>query len=119
VGGDTLAAVLRSVATRGSVAACGLAGGAALNTTVFPFILRGANLLGIDSPKVDKAGRLAIWSRLVTDMPLDLLDAMTQVVPLSRVFDCGELIIAGKVRGRTVIDVNQLSESSPDDQVIH
>ncbi|MEP7351900.1 MAG: MDR family oxidoreductase [Acidobacteriota bacterium] len=106
VGGDTLAAVLRSVFAHGSVAACGLAGGAALNTTVFPFILRGVNLLGIDSPKVDKPGRLAIWSRLATDMPLDLLNEMTQVVPLKRVFDVGELIIAGKIRGRTVIDVN-------------
>ncbi len=105
VGGDTLAAVLRTLEGRGSVAACGLAGGAALNTTVFPFILRGVNLLGIDSPKVDKAGRLEIWSRLATDLPLDKLDAMIQVRPLAEVFAAGEEILAGKIRGRVVIQI--------------
>ena len=106
VGGDTLAAVLRTVETHGSVAACGLAGGASLNTTVFPFILRGVNLLGIDSPKVDKAGRLAIWSRLSQDLPLEKLDAMTEVRPLDQVFAAGEEILAGKIRGRIVIQIS-------------
>lgn len=105
VGGDTLATVLRTVETHGSVAACGLAGGSALNTTVFPFILRGVTLIGIDSPKVDKAGRLEIWSRLSTDLPLDKLDAMTQVRPLTEVFAAGEEILAGKVRGRVVVEI--------------
>lgn len=105
VGGDTLAAVLRAVETRGSVAVCGLAGSATLNTTVFPFILRGVNLLGIDSPKVDKAGRVEIWSRLATDLPLGKLDAMIQVRPLSEVFAAGEEILAGKTRGRVVIQI--------------
>ncbi|MFM2126387.1 MAG: hypothetical protein RL328_2838 [Acidobacteriota bacterium] len=105
VGGDTLATVLRTLESRGSVAACGLAGGSALNTTVFPFILRGVNLLGIDSPKVDKAGRLEIWSRLATDLPLDKLDAMTQIRPLAEVFAAGEEILAGKTRGRVVIQI--------------
>lgn len=105
VGGDTLAAVLRTLETHGGVAACGLAGGAALNTTVFPFILRGVNLLGIDSPKVDKAGRVEIWSRLTRDLPLEKLDAMTQVRPLDQVFAAGEEILAGKIRGRVVIQI--------------
>jgi acrylyl-CoA reductase (NADPH) len=105
VGGDTLAAVLRSVETHGSVAACGLAGGASLNTTVFPFILRGVNLLGIDSPKVDKPGRIEIWSRLSRDLPLDKLDAMTDVRPLDEVFKAGDEILAGKTRGRIVIKI--------------
>ena len=105
VGGDTLAAVLRTVETHGNVAACGLAGGASLNTTVFPFILRGVNLLGIDSPKVDKAGRLEIWSRLSQDLPIDKLDAMIDVRPLDRVFAAGEEILAGKIRGRVVIQI--------------
>jgi acrylyl-CoA reductase (NADPH) len=105
VGGDTLATVLRTVEAHGSVAACGLAGGSALNTTVFPFILRGVSLLGIDSPKVDKAGRVEIWSRLGTDLPLDKLDAMIQVRPLGDVFAAGEEILAGKVRGRVVIEI--------------
>ena len=105
VGGDTLATVLRTLESRGSVAACGLAGGAALNTTVFPFILRGVNLLGIDSPKVDKAGRLEIWSRLATNLPLAKLDAMTEIRPLAEVFAAGEQILAGKIRGRVVIKI--------------
>src|SRR5690242_4339663 len=106
VGGDTLASILRSLAIHGSVAACGLAGGAALNTTVYPFILRGVKLLGIDSSKATKAQRLENWSRLARDLPLKLVDSMTQTAPLKEVFELGEKILAGQVRGRTVIDVN-------------
>ncbi len=107
VGGDTLAGVLRSVALGGSVAACGLAGGPALTTSVFPFILRGVNLLGIDSTRVPNARRREIWTRLARDLPLPLLNEMIQVAPLEKVFELGEQILAGKVRGRTVIDVNR------------
>lgn len=107
VGGDTLAGVLRSVATGGSVAACGLAGGPTLNTSVFPFILRGVNLLGIDSVRVPNARRREIWSRLASDLPLSLLDGMIQVEALEEVFNLGEKILAGQVRGRVVIDVNR------------
>jgi len=106
VGGETLAAVLRSTAMHGSVTCCGLAGGAQLNTTVFPFILRGVNLLGIDSSKAPRELRLEIWKRLATDMPLELLDSMIEVLPLGEVFAAGEKILAGQIRGRTVIDVN-------------
>ncbi|MGD1094333.1 MAG: MDR family oxidoreductase [Bryobacteraceae bacterium] len=106
VGGEILASVLRSMAIGASVASCGVAGGAALNTTVFPFILRGVNLLGIDSVRVTNARRREIWARLVQDLPLTLLDRIIQVEPLSRVFELGEQIVAGKIRGRTVIDVN-------------
>jgi acrylyl-CoA reductase (NADPH) len=106
VGGDTLAAVLRATEIHGSVAVCGLAGGAALNTTVFPFILRGVNVLGIDSPRASKQERIEIWSRLARDLPLDKLDSMIEVAPLSQVFELGEKILAGQIRGRTVIDVN-------------
>jgi acrylyl-CoA reductase (NADPH) len=105
VGGDTLANLLKGVALGGSVASCGLAGGAALNTTVFPFILRGVNLLGIDSSRVPNARRREIWTRLVRDLSMDLLDGMIDVQPLSRIFELGEQILAGKIRGRTVIDV--------------
>jgi len=107
VGGDTLAGVLRSVATGGSVAACGLAGGPTLNTSVFPFILRGVNLLGIDSVRVPNARRREIWTRIATDLPFDLLGEMIQVAALEEVFDLGEKILAGQVRGRVVIDVNR------------
>ncbi|HLW75851.1 MAG TPA: oxidoreductase, partial [Bryobacteraceae bacterium] len=90
-----------------SVAACGLAGGPALSTTVFPFILRGVNLLGIDSTRVANARRREIWARLERDLPAPLLDDMITVEPLSKIFELGQNILAGKIRGRTVIDVNQ------------
>ncbi len=106
VGGDTLAAIVRSLVANGSVAACGVAGGAALNTTVFPFILRGVNLLGINSVYVSHSDRLLIWERLARDLPLPLLDSMTQEAPLEAVFDLGEKILAGAVRGRTVIRIS-------------
>lgn len=106
VGGDTLAGLLRSVVISGSVASCGLAGGAALNTTVFPFILRGVNLLGIDSVRVPNQRRREIWARLERDLPTALLDSMIQLKPLNEVFQLGEQILGGKTRGRIVLDVN-------------
>jgi acrylyl-CoA reductase (NADPH) len=106
VGGDTLAGLLRSVVISGSVASCGLAGGAALNTTVFPFILRGVNLLGIDSVRVPNQRRREIWARLARDLPTTLLDSIIQVKPLTEVFQLGEQILAGETRGRIVLDVN-------------
>ncbi len=106
VGGETLAAILRSTMIGGSVTACGLAGGASLNTTVHPFILRGVSLLGIDSSHVSNLRRREIWARLVRDLPLNLLDRAIQIEPLGKIFELGEQILAGKVRGRTVIDVN-------------
>ena len=105
VGGDTLAAIIRALRARGSVAACGLAGGAALSTTVLPFILRGVNLLGINSVYVSREERLRVWARLVRDLPLTLLDQMTEEAPLENIFELGEQILAGKIRGRTVIRI--------------
>jgi acrylyl-CoA reductase (NADPH) len=106
VGGDTLAGLLRSIAIGGSIASCGLAGGAVYTSTVFPFILRGVNLLGIDSVRVPNARRREIWARVMHDLPMELLDSMIRVEPLEKVFELGEQIVAGKIRGRTVIDVN-------------
>jgi acrylyl-CoA reductase (NADPH) len=106
VGGDTLAGLLRAMAIHGSVASCGLAGGAAVNTTVMPFILRGVNLLGIDSVRVPNARRREIWARIMRDLPMDVLDRIITVEPLGKVFELGEQILAGKIRGRTVVDVN-------------
>jgi acrylyl-CoA reductase (NADPH) len=105
VGGDTLAAIIRALRARGSVASCGLAGGTALNTTVLPFILRGVNLLGINSVFVSREERLGIWERLARDLPLTLLDQMTEEAPLEKVFELGEQILAGKIRGRTVVRI--------------
>jgi len=106
VGGDTLAAIVRALIANGSVAACGVAGGAALNTTVYPFILRGVGLLGINSVHVSRSDRLLMWERLTRDLPLPLLDSMTQEAPLEAVFDLGEKILAGAVRGRMVIRIS-------------
>jgi acrylyl-CoA reductase (NADPH) len=106
VGGDTIAGLFRGMVSGGSVAACGVAGGAAINTTVFPFILRGVNLLGINTLRVPNAIRRVYWQRLTRDLPLHLLDSMIQVEPLGKVTELGEQILAGQVRGRVVIDVN-------------
>ncbi|GAA5532675.1 MDR family oxidoreductase [Deinococcus aluminii] len=107
VGADTLAGALASTRTHGAVAACGLAGGSALNTTVFPFILRGVNLLGIDSVNCPPERRRAAWARLARDLPADKLADVTQVRPLSDVPGLAQEILAGQVRGRTVIDVTR------------
>lgn len=107
VGGTTLAGILPYIANNASIALCGLAGGVAFNSTVLPFILRGVNLLGINSVRVVRNDRLHIWERLSRDLPLDLLDAMTEVAPLEQVFDLGPKILEGKIRGRVVIDVNR------------
>jgi acrylyl-CoA reductase (NADPH) len=106
VGGEVLAGLLPQMAVHSSVASCGLAGGNALNTTVFPFILRGVNVLGIDSARMSNQRRREIWLRVRSDLRLDLLDQMITIEPLGRVFELGEAILAGKIRGRTVIDVN-------------
>ncbi len=106
VGGDTLAGLLRAMAYGTSVAACGLAGGSALNTTVFPFILRGVSLLGIDSVMCPQERRRAAWARLARDLPRDALERIVQVVPLAEVPALSRQILAGQVRGRIVIDVN-------------
>jgi len=106
VGGSTLAGILPYMASNASIALCGLAGGAAFGSTVLPFILRGVNLLGINSVRVTRAERLRIWERLSRDLPLHLLDAMTELAPLDRVFELSQKILAGQIRGRVVIDVN-------------
>lgn len=106
VGGEALAAILSTMARGGSVALCGLAGGHELHTTVYPFILRGVNLLGINSATAPRAQRLEVWARLVRDLPLALLDRVVQVAPLSDILDLSRQMLAGRVRGRVVIDVN-------------
>ena len=106
VGGETLTGLLRTMAAHGTIALCGLAGGAAFSSTVIPFILRSVNLCGVNSVRVDNVERRAIWARLVRDLPLPTLDSMTQVKPMSEIFELGASILAGQVRGRTVIDVN-------------
>jgi acrylyl-CoA reductase (NADPH) len=106
VGGQTLANVLAAADHSAPVAACGLAGGPDLPTTVLPFILRGVKLFGIDSVECPVPLRTVAWERLGRDLPLELLDRITTIEPLGRVPELARDILAGKVRGRVVIDVN-------------
>lgn len=105
VGGATLAGAYASTRTHGSLAVCGLAGGSGLQTSVFPLILRGVNLLGIDSVTCPTPRRRAAWTRLARDLPAGRLAGVTQVRGLSEVPALAPEILAGHVRGRTVIDV--------------
>ena len=107
VGGNTLARVLAQMQYTGSVAAVGLAGGSKLEHTVIPFLLRGVNLLGIDSVLCPTPRRLAAWARLRTDLPLDRLEAMSADARLDEVPRLAQAIVAGQVRGRVVVDVNR------------
>ena len=105
VGGSTLATILTQLKYRASVAACGLAGGSDLPATVIPFLLRGVNLLGIDSVMCPREERIEAWQRLARDLPLDRLERMTETVPLSALPDLAPKILKGEVRGRIVVDV--------------
>ncbi len=106
VGSTMLAKILAQTKYRGVVAACGLAGGADLPSTVMPFILRGVRLQGIDSVLAPIDERERAWARLATDLPLDLLDSMIETVPLSDLTSRGQEIMAGQTRGRLVVDVS-------------
>jgi acrylyl-CoA reductase (NADPH) len=106
VGSQTLATVLAQTKYRGSVAACGLAGGNDLPATVLPFILRGVSLLGVDSVMCPSPVRARAWERLAADLPLPLLEQMTTVEPMSQIKGLAEQILAGETRGRVVVDVH-------------
>jgi acrylyl-CoA reductase (NADPH) len=107
VGGATLATILTQLKYRASVAACGLAGGSDLPTTVIPFLLRGVNLLGIDSVMCPRDLRIEAWRRLTHDLPLDRLNRMIEEIPLSQVAALAPRILGGQIRGRTVIDIHR------------
>lgn len=107
VGGTMLGRVLGQLTYRGSVAAVGLAGGNALNTTVLPFLLRGVNLLGIDSVMCPKQERAEAWRRLAESMPMDKLDSMTQRARLEDLPELSKQILEGQVRGRVVIEIGE------------
>lgn len=104
VGSTMLAKVIAQTKHSGTVTACGLAGGVDLPSTVMPFILRNVRLQGIDSVMASIASREEAWSRLANDLPAGLLDAMIEVVPMSSLPTRGEAIMAGKTRGRLVVD---------------
>jgi len=104
VGSKMLARVLAQMKYGGVVAACGLAGGADLPTTVMPFILRSVRLQGVESVVAPTPLRNRAWARLGRDLPADLIESMTEIVPLSQLLERGPSILDGQVRGRWVVD---------------
>lgn len=106
VGGTILANVLASTAYGGAVAACGLAGGMDLPANVAPFILRGVSLLGVDSVNCSATLRLAAWNRLAAEVRDEDLKAISTEVDLEKIFQYGDAILDGKVRGRTLVVVS-------------
>jgi acrylyl-CoA reductase (NADPH) len=105
VGSTTLANVLSMTGYGGAVAACGLAGGMDLPTSVAPFILRGVSLFGIDSVMCALDRRREAWNRLASDLDRGKLAAMTSEVGLGQVLDFGSAILEGRVRGRIVVKI--------------
>ncbi len=108
VGGSTLANVLARLRHGGAVAAIGLAGGAGLDTTVIPFLLRGVSLLGIDSVMCPIEQRKEAWARLAKELPQDKLADTIVETTLQELPELGKAILAGQVRGRVVVDVSSV-----------
>ncbi|HSL74110.1 MAG TPA: MDR family oxidoreductase [Ilumatobacteraceae bacterium] len=106
VGSTMLAKVLAQMKFRSTVTACGLVGGADLPTTVMPFIIRAVRLQGVEAVLAPIEMRRRAWDRLAKDLPAELIDAMTEVVPLTELLDRGPTILDGQVRGRWVVDTN-------------
>ena len=105
VGGNTLATILAQTKSHGAIAACGLAGGFQLPTTVMPFILRGVSLVGINSVFLTAAQRRSAWQRLARDLDVGKLDAMTEEASFDDVPKLAAEILKGTIRGRTVISI--------------
>lgn len=106
VGAEMLARVLGQLKYGASAAAVGLAGGAGLPATVIPFLLRGVNLLGIDSVMQPYDNRLRAWARIAKDLPMDKLEAMVVPAILADLPTLGRDILKGQIKGRVVVDVN-------------
>ena len=106
VGGEMLARVLGQMKYGASVAAVGLAGGSQVPASVVPFLLRGVNLLGIDTVLQPTDKRITAWQRIVDGLPLDKLDAMIHPATLAQAAGLGAAILQGSIKGRIVVDVN-------------
>ncbi|MEO6717772.1 MAG: MDR family oxidoreductase [Novosphingobium sp.] len=107
VGSHTLVNAIAQTKYRGAVTACGLAQGADMPGTVMPIILRGVSILGIDSVMCPKGPRMAAWDRLDRDLDRDLIAVIGAEVGLSEAMQAGADIVAGKIRGRVIVDVNR------------
>jgi putative YhdH/YhfP family quinone oxidoreductase len=103
VGGQPLATILRSTSHRGCVAACGLVAGTDLPLTVYPFILRGVTLAGIDSAKCPRPQRLEMWQKLAGPWRVDHLEELAEAVTLSNVLNSVQEMLAGEIVGRTLV----------------
>jgi acrylyl-CoA reductase (NADPH) len=106
VGSYTLANICASIKYGGTVAACGLAQGYDLPTTVMPFILRNVTLAGVDSVYCPIEERIVAWDRLAKDLNLDHLDSMISTITLSEVVSTANNMLSGKTHGRIIVDVN-------------
>lgn len=106
VGGKVLAGVIKQLGHRGCVAACGNVAGTDLPLTVFPFILRGVKLDGIDSAQCPRNDRLVIWERLFGPWKLDGFETHSTVVPLTNIDEHVQKMLNGQVTGRVVVDLN-------------
>jgi len=107
VGGNMLARVLGQLKYAGSVAAIGNAGGVIVPASIIPFLLRGINLLGIDSVMQPNPRRIKVWEELAKSLDFDLLDAITTVIGLADLPSYGEQIIKGQISGRVVVDLSR------------
>ncbi|HEY1796848.1 MAG TPA: MDR family oxidoreductase [Stellaceae bacterium] len=105
VGGNTLATLLTQLKYMASAASCGLAGGSDLPSTVIPFLLRGVNLLGIDSVMCPYEPRVEAWQRVAGDLPLDKLESIIDEVSFDALPGLAKKILSGGVRGRTVVRI--------------
>jgi putative YhdH/YhfP family quinone oxidoreductase len=103
VGGTTVASLLPGIQYGGVVAISGMTGGSELVTTVFPFILRGIRLIGIDSVQTKMSRRLEVWKKLATEFKPVLLESMAEEITLKQVIDYVPIILSGQSRGRIVI----------------
>lgn len=112
VGGIPLATVLRSIQHRGCVAACGLVAGPELSISVYPFILRGVTLAGIDSAKCPRRERLDMWQKLAGPWRVERLDEIASEATLDELPECVEKILAGQIVGRTLV-IPTATQSAP------
>ncbi len=106
VGGEILTKAIKSILPCGAATTCGNVAGAELNITVYPFILRGVSLIGIDAAECPLALRKEIWQKIATDWKLDHLESLTNEITLSDVSGVIDQILAGKMKGRTVVKIS-------------
>lgn len=107
VGGDTLFNVIKSLRYGASVAACGLVQSPVFSASVFPFILRGVNLLGVDSVQLPLAHKKSVWNKLASEWKLENLDSLSAEIGLGELQDCLQQVLAGRAEGRWVLNLKR------------